>query len=95
MGNEEKYISGPHSLFRHPNTWDQVFHTREGEQESSAKTDSQKPLTSLNQIKIANSFPITAMKSNILIKPTAQVQSGEATPSLQNLCSYKQNPFVE
>lgn len=82
MGDEEKYISGPHSLLRQPNTWDQVFHTREGEQESSVKTDSHKPFSTLNQIKFANNFPITAMKSNILIKPIPQAQSGEATPSL-------------
>ena len=48
LGDEEKYISGPHSLLRQPNTWDQVFHTREGEHESSAKTDSQKPFSTLN-----------------------------------------------
>jgi len=35
------------------------------------------------------------MKSNILIKPSPQAQSGEATPSLQNLIAYKQKPFAD
>lgn len=72
MCDGEKFISGSHSVLRHPNTWDQVFLTKEAEHESSAKTDSQKPFTTLNQIKFANSFPMTAMKSNILNKPITQ-----------------------
>ena len=100
MGEDEKYISGPQSQLRQPNTWE-FQHTREAEHESrhemSAKTDSQKPFSHLqNQIKFPNAFPMPVMQPGNLIKPqSAYVTSEEATPSLNNFKRQEQSNLFQ